>query len=193
MATKTKSRSKKPVAKKRAPTKVKVKTVLQRVVLPASDVPAIGQPWPGSKDLRIAEIAGRDGQPNYHLLLVCDDAGKPVVLENEQWGVYGKTISGANSFSDGLANTEAMLKADNALAKKVRGFGLDCYLPALFELQAICANNTKLLPLSYLWSSTQYGDYNARCQNFEDGHSTWGLKNSRFHACVVRRVPIQAQ
>src|SRR5579859_1575922 len=162
----TKARSKKaPATKRKSVTKAKSVTP-HAVVLQASDVPAIGQPWPGQGGIRIAECLGVDGKPNYHLLLIADSAGKPVILEDRQWGEYGKEIKGANSHRDGLANTEAMLAAGNSLAKEARKHGPDAYVPSLCELGQIRAN-FPAAPKTWFWSSTQDGANDARYQSFE--------------------------
>lgn len=183
MATRTKKKVTRKVAAKR--TKASVAKLA-----PVTNVPPIGKPW-GDHGIRIGEIKGRDGAPNYHLFVVCGKDGKPVLLKNQEWGEYGKEIQGADSKWDGLANTEAMLKAGNALAKKVREHGVDCYLPAIFELQVVCANNDGLFPDNWFWSSTQFSAYSARPQGFEYGGSTWSSEFSRYSAFLVRRVLIQ--
>ena|SRR5690348_10275338 len=193
-----KSRSKKAPARKRkvaARKRVaKAKTIAQPVVvLQAADVPAIGKPWVGQRGLRMAEFAGTNDGPGYHLIVVTDANDKPIVLENVEYGGYGTKIPDADSYTDGLANTEAMLKAGLPLAKKIRSYGDDCYLASIFEEQAVCANNRGQLPKVWCISSTQGGAYGARCQSGEGGYSLWSGKNDRNSAFVVRRVPIQAQ
>src|SRR5579859_2633693 len=116
-------------------------------VMQRADIPAIGQPWPEQRGIRMAEIAGASaGSLGYHLMLVTDSDGSPIVLDEMVWGTYGKEIKGADSYTDGIANTDAMVKAGCELAKKVRAYDSDCYLPALCELQAVFANNRGQLP-----------------------------------------------
>ena len=80
--------------------------------------------------------AGRikvDGQPFALILLP--------KAEGEHQGVWipkYKDVPGSKSFSDGLANTQAMADAGSALAKKA--IDLSAYIPALDELEVIYRN-----------------------------------------------------
>lgn len=60
-------------------------------------------------------------------------------LKETRWHKSNKDVSGATSWNDGLANTEAMLEAGSPLAKKVRELAIggftDWYLPSLDELE----------------------------------------------------------
>lgn len=190
--------AKRRVAKKRAVSRRRVARIGKllappAVVLASSAVPAIGQPWEGQNGIRIGEFAGENGKPGYHLVLVTDGAGNPIVLDSKRWGEYGQDVPGATSLCDGAANTDAMITAGSALAKAARSHGDDCYLPALCELQAAFAHARDRLPKEWLWSSTQYSANIAWYQNFSSGSTYYWLKDNSFRALVVRRVPIQIQ
>ena len=190
MATKS---SKKPVAKKRVTRRSvnpKKPTAPPATVLQATDVPAVGKPWAGQGGIRIGEVLGESGKPNYHLVQLMNDDGTPVTVEGA-WGNYGKDLNRTTSFRDGLANTEAMLAAGSDIAKKVRAFGNDCYLPAQGELNLIRLNNPKAPTSGWFWSSTQASANGAWCQGFGSGLTSWGSKDDELRAFVVRRVLIK--
>lgn len=128
----------------------------------------------------------------YDLVVVTDCCKKPILPGEFEYGSYGTKLSHADHYTDGFANTEALACAGSPLAKAVyekdfNGFR-DCYIPAIGELNIIRANLPELLPKKVFWSSTQNGDYHARYQTFEYGHSYWYYEDTKFHACVVRRV-----
>lgn len=152
-----------------------------------SDIPKLGEAWPEHGGIRAAECRAEDGRI-YDLVLVTGADGKPVFFKEEQWGSYGREIEGAKSLWDGEANTADMIKAGLELAKKVVAVGEGCYLPSVTEAQVLFGNLRHLFEKTYFWTSTQYRDYTARYQSFENGYSSWDSKVGRFHACVVRRV-----
>lgn len=164
----------------------------QQAPVVSGDIPLVGSLWPEQGGWRAAEIRGENGKPNYDLILVQGDDGKPVVIENVEWGRYGHEITGCASLTDGQANTAAMVEAGLDLAKritgtKVRGFD-DCYLPAICELHAVYMSLREHLPQSYFWSSSQFSAYSARRQGFVSGGSGWGSKDTTYSAFLVRRV-----
>ncbi|MDF3822376.1 hypothetical protein P3G55_20915 [Leptospira sp. 96542] len=116
------------------------------------------------------------------------------------WGEYGKVIEGANSFSDGLANTEAMLKAStrsmNAAAKFIAGLRKnhgfpDLYIGARGEMMTLRANVPELFDKVTHWTSTQGSADNAVAQDFEYGLSGWFTKGSKFRVRALRRIQLQ--
>jgi hypothetical protein len=72
-----------------------------------------------------------------HLVIV----GGKAMEKEAPWGEYGKLIKGADSFVDGLANTDAMAKAGSKLAKDIRalttGGFKDWHIPAADVLEVI--------------------------------------------------------
>ncbi len=85
---------------------------MQSVALaaPAFTLPEIGQAYGGGF---FSGITVQDGK-RYMLIT----AGREHELEGE-WGEYGTKIEGADSFTDGRANTEAMAAAGSELAQQV--------------------------------------------------------------------------
>ena len=75
-----------------------------------ADLPAIGSALGGGWYTGVINI---NGAP--HALIT---ASKCAEIEGE-WGCYGKTITGADSYADGLANTKAMAEAGSEIAQKV--------------------------------------------------------------------------
>ncbi len=85
---------------------------MQSVALaaPAFTLPEIGQAYGGGF---FSGVTVQDGK-RYMLIT----AGREHELEGE-WGNYGTKIEGADSFTDGRANTEAMAAAGSELAQQV--------------------------------------------------------------------------
>ena len=85
---------------------------MQSVALaaPAFTLPEIGQAYGGGF---FSGVTVQDGK-RYMLIT----AGREHELEGE-WGEYGTKIEGADSFTDGRANTEAMAAAGSELAQQV--------------------------------------------------------------------------
>lgn len=132
-------------------------------------------------------LVGKVRQPDYALIL----ADAPAVAM--AWGEY-KEVPGANSLTDGMANTQAMLKAKCPpalhIAKLVADGHQDFYLPARAELWALRANVPELFDKALHWSSTQYGRYSAFFQSFEDGSSNWYDKGYELRVRACRRIPL---
>lgn len=113
-----------------------------------------------------------------------------------QWGKYGTEIKGADSLTDGLRNTQAMLAAKCPpamhIAKLATAEGhTDLYLPSRGELWALRANVPELFEKSWHWSSTQDSADFAFAQLFERGYSDWYGKDYDFRVRAVRRIPLQ--
>lgn len=80
--------------------------------VPAVALPAIGQPYGGGFFTGIT----CDPDTGKHYLNITAGAEHELV---GAWGKYGEKIEGADSFTDGRANTEAMAAAGSELAQKV--------------------------------------------------------------------------
>lgn len=137
--------------------------------------------------------AAADGSEDYALIVSEASAD----IEDTVWSEDYTTIAGADSKTDGRANTEAMAAAGLQLAQRIKALDLgghtDWYLPAAAELRALSATVPELFnPQDYYWSSTQYSRGIAWCQDFEYGSSGAYRKGYEFRARPVRRVQLQA-
>lgn len=151
------------------------------------DVPAIGAEWLGQGGIYAGLMRGRDGHPDYHLIIA------PAESDGElQWGGYGSK-STATSKWDGLANTQALLEegghpAAEFAASRNLGGHTDFYLPAQAELMLAWANVPEAFSEGYHWSSTQYSAYHAFYVDFGDGYTGWHYKDYDFRVRAVRRL-----
>ncbi|MBL7091553.1 DUF1566 domain-containing protein [Acidovorax sp.] len=135
--------------------------------------------------------AAADGSEDFALIV----AEQSAEIEDAVWSEDYTTIAGADSKTDGRANTEAMAAAGLQLAQRIQALDLgghtDWYLPAAAELRALSATVPELFnPQDYYWSSTQYSRYGAWCQAFECGDSGADRKDDEFRARPVRRVQL---
>ena len=137
--------------------------------------------------------AAADGSEDFALIV----AEQSAEIEDATWADEYKTIEGADSKTDGPANTAAMAAAGLQLAQRIKALDLgghtDWYLPAAAELRALSATVPELFnQQDYYWSSTQFSRSRAWCQDFEHGCSGAGLKDDEFRARPVRRIQLQA-
>lgn len=128
-------------------------------------------------------------------------------LDDMQWNKSRKAVEGANSYFDGLTNTEAMAAAGSKLAEKVRALRIgdydDWYLPARQEALIIKGNEaaagklfqpggTEAFERRWYWTSTQSAadpDY-AWLQDFYGGGQSYGYEDGSYRARAVRRMPV---
>lgn len=156
-------------------------------------IPRIGEYWPEQGGIRVAEMPGQNGQPDYHLILPIHPDAE---LGELAFGSYGKKIEGADSEWDGLANTQALVAAGNhpaaerCAALTIEGHN-DFYLPADRELAACWAIVREHFKKRWHWSSTQDGAHCAFMQYFNDGNQDYYDKFCSYHARPVRRLIIQ--
>lgn len=84
----------------------------------------------------------RIGDDTFALVVAPKAAG----YTSKAWGEYGKTIEGARSYNDGMANTIAMAEAGSALAQWARELNIDghddWYIPSRDELE-VCYRHLK--------------------------------------------------
>lgn len=127
-------------------------------------------------------------QPDYALIAAITPA---VILP---WGEDGIAVKGADSLTDGLANTQAMLNAKCPPALHVANIEIeghkDYYLPARAELWAARANAPELFEKAFHWSSTQVSRYSAFVQDFEVGSSLWHFKGLEHRVRAFRRISL---
>ncbi len=124
-----------------------------------------------------------------------------IVSENKpdcelEWGPYGVEIDGCSDYTDGQANTKAIIESSHkcpaaqwAAELQVDGFS-DWYLPAQKELNLIYINLSDKCAPDWHWSSTQYSAYNAWLQDFENGYQRISYKDPERAVRAVRRLPI---
>ena len=159
---------------------------------PTTSAPRIGQPWPGQGGIYAGIMAGRDGQPDYHLISAPADQGS---FEDIEWGSYGKSVEGADSYFDGRANTTAMAAAGLELGTRIRALVIDghddYYLPSQAEMHLLAANlKDQFEQDDWYWTSTQYSSGNAWFQDFSYGYQRSHDKDGEARARAVRRLVI---
>lgn len=137
--------------------------------------------------------AAADGSQDYALIV---PAAAGAEIEATAWAPEYVKIEGADSKTDGVANTAAMAAAGLDLAKRITELDLhgfqDWHLPATHELRALYINVPELFDKDgWYWSSTQYSRYyDAWCQDFECGGSSSNAKGGELRARPVRQIPL---
>ena len=127
-------------------------------------------------------------------------------IKDMPWNSSLKSVAGATSYCDGLANTKAMAKAGSALAKKILklkiGGYADWHLPsrlqsllAFHELAAaelFAPGGSESYEREWHWTSTQHAE-NADCawvQGFGYGHQGSLHKGYEWRARAVRMIKL---
>ena len=134
-----------------------------------------------------------NGTP-YALIVSPRDEGE---FDEEPWGKNEK-VTGAPSPQDGLANTLAMAKAGNALAKRILALQIgdfeDWYLPSRLELFTAWLNVRDQFQATWYWTSTQSASLPgyAWYQYFLNGGQDYSHMTNDLRARAVRRLPIQS-
>lgn len=152
-----------------------------------TDIPAIGQPWPGQGGINGGLVAARGDVPEHYLIIAAEDAGI------HEWGRRGET-SGATSKTDGLANSATLLEegshpAASAASKYTPDNHNDFYLPAAAELYQGWVNCPEVFDQDcYYWSSSQRSAYHAFNMYFGDGTQVITGKGRELRVRPVRRL-----
>lgn len=153
----------------------------QQAVL-AAELPERGHPLAGGVFVTRYWLNGVERA----LILLPDELSGP-------WGEYGVEIKGADSYSDGEANTRAMAEAGSVIA--IKALELDGFIPSCLEGQLMMAAKAeglvKLREDRWHWLSSQRSAYDAYSMDFADG---WLGLNDEFLerlARPVRSLPIQ--
>jgi hypothetical protein len=155
--------------------------------------PKIGEVWPSQGGIVGALMRGINGNPDYYLILPTDPAAYNKAIA---WGERGKDIKGATCSYDGLANTQALIKASTKTPAADWAANLliddhdDFYLPSRRELRALWVNVPELFEDGYYWTSTQYSANNAWDQDFADGYQNYWDKGDEDRARAVRRLSV---
>ena len=157
-------------------------------------LPAIGSVITGQGGILGAILRGpaADGSQDYALIVPAADGAE---IEAIAWQDGFVKIEGADSKTDGVANTAAMAAAGLDLGKRIQALDLhghqDWHLPAAAELRALSATVPELFGQDgYYWSSTQYSRGHAWFQDFEYGYSYYLGKDNELRARPVRKIPL---
>lgn len=153
----------------------------QQTVL-AAELPELGQPLAGGVFITRYWLNGVERA----LIQLPDELSGP-------WGEYGVKIEGADSYSDGEANTRAMAEAGSVIA--IKALELGGHIPSCLEGQLVMAAKADgLVDMredGYYHLSTQRAAYTAYSLHFADGWLYgYGKSNERL-ARPVRSLPIQ--
>lgn len=151
--------------------------------------PPVGEPWPTQGGIYAGIIRDVKTGNRWHLIMAEGQAKLP-------WGGYGKSTANATDFTDGAANTKALLEDehDHPAAKWASSISIDghedFYLPAQKELNLLYINLQDKCKQTHHWSSTQFSSLGAWFQDFEDGFQYAGSKANELQVRAVRRLPI---
>lgn len=155
-------------------------SVLQSIA--AADLPERGQPLAGGTYVTRYWLNGQERA----LVLMPDEF-------EGAWGEYGTKIEGANSYSDGEANTRAMAEAGSEIAAKA--LELDAYIPSCLEGQLLMAAKADgLVALredGWHWLSSQRSANGAYYMDFEYGWLGSLEKGVEFLVRPVRSLILQ--
>jgi hypothetical protein len=148
----------------------------------AADLPERGQPLAGGTFLTRYWLNGQE-----RALIQLDVEFEGI------WGKYGVKIPGADSYSDGEANTRAMAEAGCEIA--IKALELGAFIPSCLEGQLVMAAQADGLVAMredrFHWLSTQFAANVAYFLGFEDGWLFNGGKYSERLVRPVRSLPIQ--
>lgn len=152
-------------------------------------IPAYGQPWESQGGYFAGILQHLDGRL---YALIVPTKGQAEFDEHE-WGKHGKKLEGADSLTDGAANTQAHIQAGTPLGLALKGFEhaghADWYIPARTELllaHDFCKD--QFGEGEYYWSSSQYSSDGAWFQSFGGGGSGWVTKITPLRVRPVRRL-----
>ena len=147
----------------------------QQTVL-AAELPERGQPLAGGVFVTRYWLNGVERA----LILLPDELSGP-------WGEYGVEIKGADSYSDGEANTRAMAETGSVIA--IKALELDGFIPSCLEGQLLMAAKADgLVALNeerFHWLSTQRSANRAYFMDFGAG---WLGHDGKLHERLARPV-----
>ncbi|MDH0638236.1 DUF1566 domain-containing protein [Pseudomonas sp. GD03860] len=152
-----------------------------------TDIPAVGQQWPGQGGINGGLVPARGDVPEHYLIIAAKDIG------DHAWGGY-REESKATSKTDGMANSAILLEegshpAASAASKHAADNHNDFYLPAAAELYHCWVNCPEVFAQDcYYWSSSQRSAYTAFLMHFDVGIQLNYCKHSELRVRPVRRV-----
>ena len=154
----------------------------------ASDIPAIGQYWPGEGGINMGLVAARGDVPAHYLIAASQDIG------DHAWSGYRAELKGTSK-TDGLLNTrllcddEVQHPAANACAEYQADGHHDFYLPAASELYQGWLNCPEVFAQDcYYWSSSQRSADSAFDMIFGGGNQGYDGKLNELRVRPVRRL-----
>ncbi|MBF8720219.1 hypothetical protein [Pseudomonas guariconensis] len=155
-------------------------SVLQSIA--AVDLPERGQPLAGGTFVARYWLNGQE-----RALVLLDDEFEGA------WGEYGVEIPGADSYSDGEANTRAMAEAGSGIA--IKALELGAFIPSCLEGQLVMAAKAEGLATlredRFHWLSSQFSANLAYGMDFEVGWLSFSGKDHERLVRPVRSLPIQ--
>lgn len=126
-------------------------------------VPALGAEWKEQGGIYAGLVRGRDGKPDYHLIVA------PPALETANWKKTNEWAAGIDHEGH----------HDYALPTRLEQRFLFVQVPELFE------------PEDAYWSGSAEDARHAWCQYFSNGSQLYTSQSSELRARAVRRVPAQ--
>lgn len=148
----------------------------------AADLPERGQPLAGGTFVARYWLNGQE-----RALIQLDEEFEGA------WGKRGVKIEGANSYSDGEANTRAMAEAGSEIA--IKALELGALIPSCLEGQLVMAAQSEGLVAMREdrshWMSTQFSANFAYGMGFEGGWLDNYGKDFERLVRPVRSLPIQ--
>lgn len=127
-----------------------------------TNVPQIGQPWPGQGGLYAGVARGRDGAPDCHLILAADKPETDLTWKRGIAWAMAVTVDGHSDFT----------------------------LPTRFESALLYANLQEQFEPRWHWTGTQYSASSAWTQHFGSGFQYNDVKRDKARCRAVRRLPI---
>jgi hypothetical protein len=157
---------------------------------PAIVIPEVaGTPFGGGRYVARYFIGARP----FVLIVSPKDEGE---IASTKWGSTKKNIAGADSYSDGLANTIAMAEAGSELGKWACGLRIDghddWHVPSRLQALILFGEVPDQFERDWYWTSSQVKG-NAQYAWFQyvvSGHQHDGRKSYALRARAVRRVAI---
>lgn len=151
-----------------------------------TDIPAVGQAWPGQGGINGGLVAARGDVPEHYLIIAAADVG------DHEWGGY-REESKATSKTDGMANTAVLIDGNHPAAKAAANYTADnhCsfYLPSAAELYHCWVNCPEVFAQDcYYWSSSQRSASTAFYMTFDDGTQNDTGKDDELRVRPVRRL-----
>ncbi|WJV25870.1 MULTISPECIES: hypothetical protein [Pseudomonas] len=157
-------------------------TQVAQQTIAAAELPERGQPLAGGIFVTRYWLNGEE-----RALVLPDDE------LNGAWGEYGVKIPGADSYSDGEANTRAMAEAGSEIAVKAleRGSHIPSCLEGSLMMAAKADGVIQSLKEDWYWLSTQRSANYAFYMYFEDGYQDFYDKLNELRVRPVRSLLIR--